>query len=569
MPAKGNNTVAITTAILFALGNSLPDRLCRALGSNTTNIRASCRSDLHLPNGLTFIHETMRLWDVQGLQVAVVRRRPDSEEWDVDTRAFGVKGRNGEPMTTHTLFPIASNSKAFTAASVGLLVANESIPLSWSTKLHTFLPEFELQDKLASKNVNLVDALGHRSGMPRHDFVMPPVKDGSLKLIKYMRPSAEWREVWQYNNHMYNIAAALVERVSEVPFFEFAKKHLFEAIGFNDTTFYSQEVIDSGRVSEGFIKHGETVKNNGTLLSLWPWSKLDLRGPGAGCILMTAEDVVLWLQTLLSDGKSPKTGKQVVPSEVLAKMSSGISAVAPGASSPPELASRVYGMGFSSSSYQGHQLVEHGGALTGYHSQITRFSNDGLGIAVFVNEDSTYTFEAIRWRIAEELLGMPIRVDWNTRFGCTGRIPSPRFARPPTVPLSQLAAAYRNGAYGRFAFELKDGVLRTAGKEGELSVQLRLAHFDGDLFNLTASFLQTAIGEAELFGSEMSGLHAEFEVTDGIVQGFGIWGGMWGAGFGAPSLPIEGTAREKAEVWFEPEVWPWVDETDPQSVFQT
>jgi hypothetical protein len=62
------------------------------------------------------------------------------------------------------------------------------------------------------------------------------------------------------------------------------------------------------------------------------------------------------------------------------------------------------------------QLIEHGGALPGYHSQITRFPNDGLGIAVLVNEDSVFTFEAIRYRIAEELLGLPMRVDWNGRY---------------------------------------------------------------------------------------------------------------------------------------------------------
>ena len=53
----------------------------------------------------------------------------------------------------------------------------------------------------------------------------------------------------------------------------------------------------------------------------------------------------------------------------------------------------------------------------GYRTQITRFPNDGLGIAVLVNEDrGVYAYEAIKWRIAEELLGLPHRVDWNQRY---------------------------------------------------------------------------------------------------------------------------------------------------------
>jgi len=47
-----------------------------------------------------------------------------------------------------------------------------------------------------------------------------------------------------------------------------------------------------------------------------------------------------------------------------------------------------------------------------------------------------------------------------------------------------------------------------------------------------------------------SGLHAEFEVDQGVVKGFGLWGGVWGSGFGVE--PLKGTsARELAEVWFD------------------
>jgi len=47
------------------------------------------------------IHATMKLWDVQGVQVAVVRRKQGTEDdWDVDVRAYGVKDRSKSPMRT-------------------------------------------------------------------------------------------------------------------------------------------------------------------------------------------------------------------------------------------------------------------------------------------------------------------------------------------------------------------------------------------------------------------------------------------------------------------------------------
>lgn len=61
------------------------------------------------------------------------------------------------------------------------------------------------------------------------------------------------------------------------------------------------------------------------------------------------------------------------------------------------------------------QYIEHGGALFGFYSQITRFPDEGLGIAVLTNENSAYTHEIIKWRIAEDILGLPLIVDWTAR----------------------------------------------------------------------------------------------------------------------------------------------------------
>ncbi|KAH7100785.1 beta-lactamase/transpeptidase-like protein [Auriculariales sp. MPI-PUGE-AT-0066] len=527
-----------------------------------------------------FIRETMALWDVQGLQLAVVQRRPGlNDEWDVDTRAYGVMSRNGTPMTTNTLFPIASNSKQFTAAAIGLLVSNESSPLTWSSKMKSLLPEFELQDVEATEYANIVDLLTHRTGLPRHDLAMPIRKDGSLSIVGHMKASAEFREVWQYNNHMYNIAATLVERLSGIPFFDFVKNNIFEKAGFEDTHYYSPDIAASGRVTEGFCKFNESASGNGTLIATTLMEKLDVKVHGAGAAITNVEDIVLWMQTLLNDGKSPKTGKQVIPANILAKMSSGITVVNPGLPYPPELGPTTYGLAFEASSYQGHQFVEHGGSLPGYHSQITRFPNDGLGIAILVNEDLTFTYQAIKHRIAEDLLGLPIRVDWNTRFKTAyaaalwqmeeiekGRIPSPSGATPPSVPLSQLVGTYTNGAYGQLTFSLSGAALYSHASDDLTFVHgFTLGHFDGNLFNLTVSLFLTEIGKEKPLIFNMSGL-AEFAFEEGVVTGVGMWGGLWGAGFGSEALPMEGTAYEKAEVWFQADRLPW-NEVGAQSVF--
>jgi len=47
-----------------------------------------------------FIDDIMKQWDVPGLQVAVVRWRSNSTEYDVETKAYGVRGHDQRPMRT-------------------------------------------------------------------------------------------------------------------------------------------------------------------------------------------------------------------------------------------------------------------------------------------------------------------------------------------------------------------------------------------------------------------------------------------------------------------------------------
>ena len=50
-------------------------------------------------------------------------------------------------------------------------------------------------------------------------------------------------------------------------------------------------------------------------------------------------------------------------------------------------------------------------------AQIIRFPNDGLGIAILTNDSplGQIFYDIVKWRIAEELLGLPVQVDWNAR----------------------------------------------------------------------------------------------------------------------------------------------------------
>ena len=66
------------------------------------------------------------------------------------------------------MFYTASLGKSFTAAAVALLVQDENLPeLQWDTPVSRLIPDdFVLRDPYLTQNVNIVDILSHRTGIP-------------------------------------------------------------------------------------------------------------------------------------------------------------------------------------------------------------------------------------------------------------------------------------------------------------------------------------------------------------------------------------------------------------------
>ena len=67
-----------------------------------------------------------------------------------------------DPVDEHTLFAIASNTKAFTSAALAMLV--EEGKLSWDDPVREHLPYFRLYDPYVSQEMRIRDLLSHRSG---------------------------------------------------------------------------------------------------------------------------------------------------------------------------------------------------------------------------------------------------------------------------------------------------------------------------------------------------------------------------------------------------------------------
>src|SRR5215469_7807285 len=106
-----------------------------------------------------YVARVLKTFEVPGLSVAIVK---DGKV--VLTKGYGVrKLGDPTPVDADTLFPIASNTKAFTTAALATLV--DAGKISWDDAVYQRLPGFQMYDPYVAHEMTIRDLLTHRSGM--------------------------------------------------------------------------------------------------------------------------------------------------------------------------------------------------------------------------------------------------------------------------------------------------------------------------------------------------------------------------------------------------------------------
>ncbi|KAJ7154569.1 beta-lactamase/transpeptidase-like protein [Mycena filopes] len=549
------------------------------------------------------INSILASWNTPaGVAVAVVRTDGNGT-WQTETKGYGVAKADGTKISPDTIFSLGSNSKLFDILSTGLLISNASLTpqISWTTKIASVIPEWKLMDPFASAQSTITDLMSHRTGMPRHDFTYSVSDEitAFTERLQHLKPSTGFRENPQYSNIMYAVLSYLPTALlpDKPPFARYVKQHLLDPLGMNSTTYSFAVANATGNLADGFARTGinasdplgsgttrvlpffmPTVGENGNAFS----------GPGG--VLSTATDVARWLQMLILYGQHPVTNASIVPAAVIRTVATGVS-VWEGNANEPEISPIVYGGAQEQYSYQGHDIIEHGGDVVGFHTQITRLPIDGFGIAVLSNDDTFGTLfkEVVKFRIIDALLGLPV-VDWNSRYqAAAAAILAPQPTTPPPanaiipVPIASLARKYSNIGYGadielcaahtsaatppskacaalvpqlksNYPAQLANADL--VWEWGKVSATyMALTHFNGPVFNVSGWIAVATLGNTstEPFWAYDSGLGvsvtAEFDLSRKVVGGFGIRGGLWGSGT-VESDPTGDTVEERSELFY-------------------
>jgi CubicO group peptidase (beta-lactamase class C family) len=94
---------------------------------------------------------------VPGLSIGIIKANKV-----IFKKGYGVTSTlDNFPVTTETIFPLSSCTKAFTAAAMAVLVDEGKI--NWNDKVVKFLPDFKLSDPWITKELTISDILSHRN----------------------------------------------------------------------------------------------------------------------------------------------------------------------------------------------------------------------------------------------------------------------------------------------------------------------------------------------------------------------------------------------------------------------
>ncbi len=361
-------------------------------------------------------------------------------------------------VTSHTLFPIGSSSKAFTAAAIAMLV--EEGKLAWDTPIRHYLPSFKLYDQFATERITVRDLLCHRSGLARHEFLWygsDMTRKEMVERLAYLEPNVDFRTLYQYNNLMYATAGYLIEIVSGQTWEEFVATRIFKPLGM--TT--SNTSIEESQKTDDYALPYEEKKDK--IEEVPFYTTFQAMGP-AGSISTNLEDIAHWLRFQLNEGKHGET--QLVGAEYLEQNHTPQVVIPAGDNIPMgkhlEFINWSYGQGWHIGSYRGHLMIEHGGSIDGFMAEVVLLPDEHAAVAVFTNRGSNLVPYIIAYTACDRLLGAE-KTDWNgllqneyanLKAQAEKQLAEMQNAAPavpgthPSHPLSAYCGHYENPGYG-------------------------------------------------------------------------------------------------------------------------
>ncbi|MCU0226897.1 MAG: serine hydrolase [Bryobacterales bacterium] len=439
-----------------------------------------------------WVARTQQQFEVPGIAVAIVKDGQTVLAKGYGVRVLGQPGR----VDAQTRFGIASNTKAFTAAALAILV--DEGKLRWDDPVQKHLPEFQMADPYVSREVTLRDLLSHRSGMglgagdllywPDTTFTRADV----LRAARRLPVDSSFRSRYAYNNLGYVVAGEVLRAASGLSWEAFVQQRLLHPLGMTQTRITSDGLHpESDNVA---VPHSRGWRLEGTLQPIKPTR--DAVWAAAAGLKSSVTDIARWLTLQLNQGKltdgtvlfSARQAHEMWTPQIALRVGDPHPLLA---STKPLFA--AYGLGWSLKDYQGRKIVTHSGGLTGMVTLTLMVPEEKLGIVVLTNQEEGGAFQAIAYHILDHYLKLEPR-DWIAAYAAStaesrkkanaeeAKTLATRLGgTTPSLALSAYAGAYTDAWYGAGEV-VAEGSALSLRMRGTPDMHGPLEHFHHDTF---------------------------------------------------------------------------------------
>jgi CubicO group peptidase (beta-lactamase class C family) len=336
----------------------------------------------------TYVDDVVARYDLPGIAVGVV---VDGKVVYRGTRGERLAG-SGQRINADTLFKIASNSKAMTAALLARLV--DQGKLAWDDSVVKYLPDFAMHDPWVTRHMQVRDLLIHNSGLGAGagDLMLWPepnlfTRADVIHGLRHLKPAYSFRSRYAYDNSLYIVAGEVAAAAGGAPYDVLVRRELFEPLGMTRCQVGSWSRDAVGNVAQPHARRdGNNVPTrvDGEIIP-------DVPMMAAGGIRCSLDDMLGWARMWLQPEQAGlQAGKPWLSQAQREEMWKTHTIMPLGKRMRDWDGSHYsgYGYGWRLTDVDGTWKVSHTGTLGGMYSALTLLPEKNAGVMIMINGDA-------------------------------------------------------------------------------------------------------------------------------------------------------------------------------------
>ena len=404
-----------------------------------------------------YFQRSLEMWEVPGMAIAIVK-----DDSLIFAKGYGVKNikNKKDKVDANTLFPIASNTKAFTAAALARLV--DEGKLSWETKVVEILPYFTLYDPYVTAHFTILDLLSHRSGLVTFSgdllwYGSTYSREEVVKKLPYLKQKYEFRTQFGYSNIMYIAAGEIIGKLSGKPWEDYIRDEFLVPLKMKNSLTSISQLDKTANV----VSPHNKVNDDVFPIEFMNWDNIS----GAGALISNITDMSYWLRMQLHEGTYKNHQYFSATQDLIMKTPHINHSVSKDYQRYwPSTHFKSYGLGWGLSDVHGRKVIAHSGGYDGIISYSCIVPEENLGFVILTNSNSSL-YSSILNRILDAFLAKDT-TDWNKlylpyqqRSDVHEAIVVNEDAAKPNLELVKYTGIYSDEAYGNVMISIKRGKL--------------------------------------------------------------------------------------------------------------